>query len=343
MTHDRDFKRLVRSRMRKTGESYVSARAHLRRAHAAGRGTSERSGGGPMYPFERFTDQAKRALTRAQFEAETAKSRSIATTHLLLGLLDDKNSMAVILLFRLAPHVLRGLLHDQAQFREAFGRQPAEGPVPESEGLVPSEPVKRAIELAFAEAQLVGDGTVGTGHLLLGVLRVETSSGARAMAELGITVDEAWAKLRELTASGVVRESSTPERKPPDRDVTEWMEAAQFLARSEGSASLRIDHLVRAAPRNRAATELFGRVGIDLPHALAAVPPPPAQLSEADASLIELTSLRQQGARERVDRPIQVAGRSHGRVDDAESSARQERDRIYREWIESWGPSARGQ
>lgn len=288
-----------------------------------------------MHPFDKFTDPAKRALTRAQFEADADNSRSIATTHLLRGMLHDKNSMAVGMLSRVAWRPIR--------VRQAIERQPAEGPIEESEGLVLSEPTKRAIELAFAEAQLIGDGSVGTGHLLVGVLQSETSGAARAMAELGVTVDGARAKLRELTASGVVRESSTPERKPPDRDVTEWMEAAQFLARTEGSASLRIDHLVRAAPRNRAATELFGRVGIDLPHALAAVPPPPAQLSEADASLIELTSLRQPGARERVDRPIQVAGRSHRRVDDAERSARQERGRIYREWIESWGPSARGQ
>lgn len=147
--------------------------------------------------------------------------------------------MAVGMLGRLAPNMLRGLLHDKARFREAFERLPDEGPVAESEGLVPSEAVKRAIELAFAEARLVGDGTVGTGHLLLGVLRLETSSGARAMAELGVTVDEAWTKLRELTASGAIRESTTPERKPPDREFTEWMEAAQGLARSGGSSNRR--------------------------------------------------------------------------------------------------------
>lgn len=342
MTHDRDFKRLVRHRMRKTGESYASARAHLRRTHAEGPMASESSEGTAMYPFDRFTDPAKRALTRAQFEAEAGHSDSIATTHLLLGLLDDKNSMAVGILGRVAPNLLRWLFHDKARFRAAFERQPPEGPVQESEGLVPSEPVKRAIELAFADAQLVGDGAVGTGHLLLGVLRVETSSGARAMAELGVTVDQVWAKLRELSDSGVAGESSTPQRKPPDRDVTEWMEAAQVLARNEGSASVRIDHLIRAAPRSRVATELFQRLGIDLPDALAAVPRPPAELSEAEASLVELVSLRRQGARERIDPPVQGAGRSDRRVDDAERSAREERDRIYGEWIRLWGSSARG-
>lgn len=341
MTQDRDFKRLVRHRMRKTGESYVSARAHLRRRHAGGRGASEPPGEAAMYPFEKFTDPAKRALARAQFEAESGDGQSIATTDLLLGLVHDKDTMAVGIVARLAPQVLFGLLHDKSRIRQAIERQPAEGPVAGSEGLVPSEPVKQAIELAFAEAQLVGDGSVGTGHLLVGMLRVETSSGARAMAELGVTADEARAKLRELTASGAVGESSTPERKPPDRDLTEWMEAAQVLARTEGSASVRIDHLLRTAPRSRAATELLGRLGLDLPEALAAVPPPPAQLSQVEASLIELAALRRQGARERIDRPIEVAGRSHRRVDDAERSARDQWERIHGEWLRSWGSSPR--
>lgn len=339
MTHDRDFKRLVRHRMRRTGESYASARAHLRRGHAAGQVASESSGGAAMYSFERFTDQAKRALTRAQFEAEVGHSQSIATTHLLLGLLDDRNSMAVGILSRLSPQVLRWLLHDKARFREVFERQPPEGPVQEPQGLVPSEPVKRAIELAFADAQLVGDGTVGTGHLLLGVLQVETSSGARAMAELGVTVDGVRAKLRELTESAVVGESGPLERLPPDGNVLEWMNAAQILARGEASRSVRIDHFLRAALQSRAAIELFERLGLDLP-ALAAVPRPPAELSDVEASLIELASLRRQGVRERIDRPIHVAGRSHRRVDDAERTARAEWARIYGEWVKSWGSAS---
>lgn len=334
MTQDRDFKRLVRHRMRKTGESYVSARAHLRRADPAGHATSERSGDGPMYPFERFTNAAKRALTRAQFEAEVGNSPSIATTHLLLGLLHDRETMAVAVIARLAPGLLMRLLHDQAGIRQVIEGQPVEGAAQESGGPAPSEPVKRAVEFAFAEAQLTGDGSVGTGHLLVGMLRVETSSGARVLAELGVTLDEARAKLWVLTQSGAVGESSTPERKPPDRDLTEWMEAAQVLARREESSSVRIDHLLRAAPRNRAAMDLFRQLGIDVQDALATVPPPPAQLSAVEASLVQLVGLRRQGAqRLDVDPPVQL--------DEAERAARDEWRRIHGEWIQSWGPSPR--
>lgn len=40
-----------------------------------------------MYPFERFTERAKKALTLAQEEAESAGHSYIGTEHLLLGLL----------------------------------------------------------------------------------------------------------------------------------------------------------------------------------------------------------------------------------------------------------------
>ena len=47
-----------------------------------------------MYPFERFTEHAKRALTFAQEEAERYGHGHIGTEHLLLGLLRDEEGMA---------------------------------------------------------------------------------------------------------------------------------------------------------------------------------------------------------------------------------------------------------
>jgi ATP-dependent Clp protease ATP-binding subunit ClpC len=47
-----------------------------------------------MYPFERFTDEAKRALTVAQEEAERSRRPYIGTEHLLLGILVEADSGA---------------------------------------------------------------------------------------------------------------------------------------------------------------------------------------------------------------------------------------------------------
>lgn len=92
VTRERDFKRLVRARMRRTGEAYATARAQLRRRGLPPSPAVE--GDSRMYPFERFTEHAKKVLTFAQEEAEQYGHGHIGTEHLLLGLLRDEEGMA---------------------------------------------------------------------------------------------------------------------------------------------------------------------------------------------------------------------------------------------------------
>ena len=47
-----------------------------------------------MYPFERFTERAKKVLTLAQEEAERSHHSYIGTEHLLLGLLREGDGLA---------------------------------------------------------------------------------------------------------------------------------------------------------------------------------------------------------------------------------------------------------
>ena len=47
-----------------------------------------------MYPFERFTERAKKALTLAQEEANAAGHGYIGTEHLLLALLREEEGIA---------------------------------------------------------------------------------------------------------------------------------------------------------------------------------------------------------------------------------------------------------
>src|SRR5947207_1917314 len=46
------------------------------------------------YPFERFTERAKKVLTLAQDEAERSRQSYIGTEHLLLGLLRESEGLA---------------------------------------------------------------------------------------------------------------------------------------------------------------------------------------------------------------------------------------------------------
>ncbi len=58
MTRDHNFKKVIRRRMQRTGESYTAARAELQRSLPPSR--RAQGGNAGMYPFERFTEQAKK-------------------------------------------------------------------------------------------------------------------------------------------------------------------------------------------------------------------------------------------------------------------------------------------
>ena len=60
-----------------------------------------------MYPFERFTEKAKRVLTMAQEEAEKAKHSYIGSEHLLLALLRQRDGVAATVLDNLGVDVAR--------------------------------------------------------------------------------------------------------------------------------------------------------------------------------------------------------------------------------------------
>jgi len=141
-----------------------------------------------MYPFERFTDEAKRALTLAQEEAERSRGPYIGTEHLLLGLLRVEHGRGA--------EVVRSLGVSIEAVRSAIDTLQ-----PKNErairGLVPTSVVKKVIELAFEEARRAGDLGVGTEHLLLGILVEADSGAAHVLANAGVTVE----KVREQLSS----------------------------------------------------------------------------------------------------------------------------------------------
>lgn len=130
MSRDRDFKRIVRRRMRKTGESYTTARAHLAQArNRTGRTSPTPTGGPAVQPFERFTDPAMKLLAVTQQEAEQSGLRYLGTGQLVLALSADPECVAA--------RVLRVLGIEHATVRSAVERQPAEEDPPEGAGLHP--------------------------------------------------------------------------------------------------------------------------------------------------------------------------------------------------------------
>ncbi len=95
----------------------------------------------PDYPFEKFSQDARRALVCAQQEAEDAAAGYIGTEHLLLGLLRVGAGSA----FR----ALQALDIDEMRLRADIDR--LERAQAQSR-LTPTMAVKRAIEFAFEDS-----------------------------------------------------------------------------------------------------------------------------------------------------------------------------------------------
>ncbi|HUY25106.1 MAG TPA: Clp protease N-terminal domain-containing protein, partial [Candidatus Saccharimonadales bacterium] len=114
-----------------------------------------------MYPFERFTERAKKVLTLAQEEAERSHHSYIGTEHLLLGLLREDEGLAAKVLNNLGVEIGKV-------------RQTIESLLGRNEGLtvvqqiIPTSRVKKVLEISIEEARRMGHNYVGSEHLLLG-------------------------------------------------------------------------------------------------------------------------------------------------------------------------------
>jgi ATP-dependent Clp protease ATP-binding subunit ClpC len=131
--------------------------------------------------FERFSDRARRVVVLAQDEARDLGHDYIGTEHLLLGLLHDASGTACQVLTRLQvpADAVRAKVGELVQ----PGDKTTRGHVPFSTA------AKKALEMSLREALQLGHDYIGSGHLLLGLLREERGTAARVLAELGVNLD----------------------------------------------------------------------------------------------------------------------------------------------------------
>jgi len=149
------------------------------------------TGGGRMGPFDRFDNSAKRILALAQDEAIRFNHNYIGTEHLLLGLLREGEGIAARALNALGVEI------SQARTAVEFiiGRGEAAA-APSDITLSPR--TKKIIELSIDEARQLGHERVGSGHLLLGLIREGDGIGSGVLESLGIDFAIARAKVLEL-------------------------------------------------------------------------------------------------------------------------------------------------
>ena len=174
--------------------------------------------------FERFTKEAQLVVVEAQGVARELDRTQIDTNHLLLAMVGDPDHPAARAL--LEAGIDRDRLHSEAakahghlgpddaealaslgidldavreRVEEAFGPGALDrGGLRRRGGHIPfSKEAKKTLELSLREAIRLKDRSIGTEHILLGILRAE-GEGHAALRALGVDV----AALRRMLERG---------------------------------------------------------------------------------------------------------------------------------------------
>jgi ATP-dependent Clp protease ATP-binding subunit ClpC len=131
--------------------------------------------------FKKFTERARKVFSLAQEEAHVLHHEYIGPEHLLLGLIREGDGVAAKVLENLGVHLNK--VRSAVEF--IIGR--GDGIVLGDIRLTPR--AKKVIELAVDEARRLNHQYVGTGHLLLGLVREEEGIAA-VVASLGVTLEQ---------------------------------------------------------------------------------------------------------------------------------------------------------
>jgi ATP-dependent Clp protease ATP-binding subunit ClpC len=188
-----------------------------------------------MEPMNNFTPRAQQVLALARKEADRFHHNYVGTEHLLLGLINLGQGVAV--------NVLQKMGLDLDTVRTAVEKQVGKGPAAKPIGNISYTPrVKKVLALAGKEAKALNHSYVGTEHILLGLLREGDGVAARVLKSLEVDIERCRDEiLSELdpnfagepgepsgagpTGPGAVpddkRELKTPALKAFGRDLTE--------------------------------------------------------------------------------------------------------------------------
>jgi ATP-dependent Clp protease ATP-binding subunit ClpA len=270
------------------GMSLEGAREEVRAI--AGTGGTTPSGHIP------FTPRAKKTLELALREALQLHHNYIGTEHILLGVIREGEGVgaqvmrqhADLLEIRMTVLDLLPAAAAQAQAGRArrwLRRRPAGDP------LAPDEPAEQtelrttpAADTSLSEAaRLAGPQPVGSHHLLLAALSDPDTAAARALATLGVDLDQAREVLRSADVTGTSDE-------PPEEAGRRHM----VIRVTENRLTIEASDPV-IVERGRAALQALGDEG-DLPDAIRGDLPVSASLSTVWQALYESLGVIQRRA-----------------------------------------------
>ena len=168
--------------------------------------------------FEKYNEKARRALFFARYEASKLGSRVIETEHILLGVLREGEESVTELFQRLDvdPDAIRKEIEGERVFVERISST-AELPL--------SEESKKVLAYAAHEAESMLHSSVGSEHLLIGLLRVEGCVGMRTLTRCGMDL---YNVREEVLTIAKEREASQQKKELPF--LSEYARDLTYLA-----------------------------------------------------------------------------------------------------------------
>ena len=135
--------------------------------------------------FERFTERAKRTIVLAREEAIRVRNPYLGTEHILLGLIRKEDGTAVEILKKLGLDLQEIRFEVERRISRQYNRRI------ESQIEIPfTSRAKKVLELAIEEANMMGHDRIGTGHLLIGLIKEGEGISALVFEDMRIDLTE---------------------------------------------------------------------------------------------------------------------------------------------------------
>lgn len=139
------------------------------------------------YRFNGFTEHARKIVDLAEAEARSFRHSYIGTEHLLLGLMQEGESIAAKILAQLGADLDR--VRSSVELIMDRGVRPVTGVIRLSPRL------KQIFKFAADEAHGLNHPAVGTEHLLLGLMSEKECIGAGVIKSLGVDLEQVRSEL----------------------------------------------------------------------------------------------------------------------------------------------------